>query len=99
MIDESYRVSQSEALLAKFRKLAEQAKSENRLVAFVKAARWIAEELSRTPSEFGESSEYLANAMIQIRRAFVRPLYVEYGVHEHTRSVFLRKFVLLDPPS
>ncbi|MCU0703978.1 MAG: hypothetical protein MUF18_08385 [Fimbriiglobus sp.] len=57
----------------------------------VKAAKWMLEELERTPEEFGESREYLPHADLHMRLAFVPPLFVQFGVHHSTRTVFISK--------
>ncbi len=95
--DDRYRLSNSDAAAAAFRAVADRARAERRLKAFAVASRWIVEELARTPSEFGESREHLADAGIVMRCGFARPVYVEYGVHADSRTVFLRRFELLPP--
>ena len=57
----------------------------------VKAAKWMLEELERTPEEFGESREYLPHADLYMRLAFVPPLFVKFGVHRPSRTVFISK--------
>jgi hypothetical protein len=90
-----YTVDNSGLVAELFRTAANQAADEGRLPVFLLAARWIISELERTPMEFGESREYLPTAQIHGRCGFARPLYVEFGVHEPTRLVFLRKFRLV----
>jgi len=95
--DPLYTLSQSVAVSDGFRAIVAQAKAERRLPIFTRASRWIVEELARTPTEFGESREYLAEAEIAMRCGFARPVYVEFGVHEESRTVFIRRFKLLPP--
>jgi hypothetical protein len=98
MADEPYRLDQSALVIEGFRQLVAQARAEGRIQIFLQAARWIVEELTRTPSEFGESREYLAAADIRMRCGCARPLYVEYGVNEPNRVVTFRRFKLLKEP-
>lgn len=98
MADQPYRLDQSVSVTEGFRQLVAQARAEGRIQIFLQAARWIVEELTRTPSEFGESREYLEAADIRMRCGFARPLYVEYGVNEANNTVFLRRFKLLKEP-
>jgi len=93
--DTRYHLAQSEIVSDGFRAIVAQAKAEQRLPIFTRASRWIIEELARTPNEFGESREYLPDAEIAMRCGFARPVYVEFGVHEESRTVFLRRFELL----
>ena len=95
--DDRYQLSQSGSVSDGFRAFVAQAREEGRLPIFARASRWIVEELVRTPGEFGESREYLPDAEISMRCGFERPVYVEYGVHEESRTVFLRRFKLLPP--
>ncbi len=93
--DEPYRLGQSAELVAEVRRLLEVARRQGRLREFGQALKWITEELQRTPDRFGESREWYPAAELQARCGFARPLYVGYGVHEPSRRVFLRRFVLL----
>jgi hypothetical protein len=49
------------------------------------------EEMERTPLELGESREFLAHAELHMRIAFVPPLYAIFGVHQPSRTVFVRR--------
>lgn len=90
-----YRVVNSAAVAEQFRALAEEARGSGRLAAFLAAARWIMEELARTPTEFGESWMTRPGSDLIFRRGFARPLHVQYAVREEERVVFIRRFVLV----
>lgn len=92
---EWYRVSQSAAVDEQLRGIIAQARAEGRLRALTAALKWVKEELERTPDEFGESREYYAAAALAARIGFARPLAVGFGVHEPSRTVFVRRFGLL----
>lgn len=92
--DDRYQVHNSAAVAEQFRHLAEQARTSGRYQIFLRAARWIIEELERTPNEFGESRESWPERSISVRCGFARPLYVEYAVHESHRAVYIRRFSL-----
>lgn len=89
-----YRLDQSADVSAAFRSIVAGVRGLGRLDIFVPAARWIVEELARTPNEFGESRDWFADAGTQARCGFAGPLYVAFGVHEESQVVFLRRFVL-----
>ena len=91
----AYAVQTSGLVADQFRRAADRAVAEGRLPLFIAAAKWAVSELERTPSEFGESREDLPADRIQLRCGFARPVYVEYGVHEPTRQVHLRKWRLV----
>ena len=95
MTDPPYQLFELPGVAAGFRAAADQARRQGRLPLFVRAARWVMEELARTPGEFGESREWHEHARIQARCGFARPLYVEFGVDEANRIVYLRRFVLV----
>jgi hypothetical protein len=62
----------------------------------LRAARWIMEELARTPLEFGESRENYPGAKLKLRIAFASPLVVNFGVHESSKTVFIRSIELME---
>jgi hypothetical protein len=92
--DDRYQVHNSATVAEQFRRLAEQARASDRLPLFRRAARWIIEELERTPNEFGESREAWPERSIAMRCGFAGPMYVEYAVYESERAVYIRRFAL-----
>jgi len=88
-----YDVSASLAARERFRHAIEKARVAGQFDVAVQAAKWIREELARTPLEFGESREVLPAMQLQVRVAFVRPLGVKFGVHEVEKKVFITSFM------
>ena len=95
-MDVRYRVSNAGRVSDELRAAFALAESKSMLPLAVRAAGWIVEELERTPDEFGESRDYLGYAQIQIRIAFAAPLFVVFGIHEDSRTVFVRKIGWLE---
>ncbi len=93
--DSLYRVDHSAEVAEQFLKLSEQAQASGRRTAFLRAARWIMEELASTPHEFGESRERYEALRLTRRCGIVRPLFVDYAIHDEHRIVFIRRFALL----
>lgn len=92
--DDRYQVFNSAVVAEQFRALAGEARATGRLPVFLAAARWVMEELKRTPTEFGESWITLPGSGLIFRRGFARPLFVQYAIHEDERVVYIRRFVL-----
>jgi hypothetical protein len=91
MADE-YRLAPSEAANEELRQGLLAANAHGVLPVTLRAARWIMEELRRTPLSFGESRDYLPHLELHMRVGFARPLSVHFAVHERTRQVFIRSF-------
>lgn len=91
----AYTVHISGAVADQFRDASRRAVAEDRVALFVAAANWAVTELERTPSEFGESREVLPVSGLRVRCGFAGPVYVEFGILELKRQVFLRKFRLV----
>ncbi len=87
-----YKVVNSGAVADEFRQASNVARAAGQLSLFVASAKWIMEELSRTPGEFGESREERAGDGLVSRCGFAGCLYVEFAIHEQQRVVFLRRF-------
>ncbi len=88
-----YRVSFSRDVANELRDLGRIARSEGRFRPFAEAATWIAEELERTPHEFGESREELGSLAFRCGSAGI--LYVAYAIDEADHVVFIRRFALV----
>jgi hypothetical protein len=95
-MDERYKISHAGRVSDELRAAFAQAEVKGLLPLAVRAARWIVEEMERTPDEFGESRDFLAYADIQIRVAFAAPLFVIFGIHGESRTVFVRKIGWLE---
>lgn len=88
-----YKVSFSRDVADQLRRVGEAARAEGRLQGFIDGGRWIFEELSRTPSEFGES-RYEAGSLA-FRCGFAGAVYVEYAVNSDAHVVFIRRFAIV----
>jgi hypothetical protein len=84
-----YRLSQSGRVSDQLRAVFARGAAEGASRVTAQAAKWMIEELERTPAEFGESRDFLAHAELQSRIAFVPPIYVRFAIHEPTRTVFV----------
>ena len=93
MSDERYRVVNSSAVEAQFLQVLALADGKGLQAQALRAARWIMEELRRTPHEFGESR--WESRSLLARFAIVRPVLVEFAIHRTERVVFLRRFALV----
>jgi hypothetical protein len=90
MSDERYRVLNSKSVEDQFLQVMGLAEQSGLREAALRSARWIMEELSRTPHEFGES-RWITRTLFA-RCAIVRPILVEYAIHHTEKIVFLRRF-------
>jgi len=96
MIEHHYRLDISEEVSNEFLALVVMAREMNILSAFFDAAIWIQSELKRTPLEFGEARySNLLEDRLMLRCATIRPIHVEYVVHEKSRNVFIRSYRLV----
>lgn len=93
MSDAPYRVVNSSEVESQFLQVLSLAAAEGRQSEVLRAARWIMEELRRTPNEFGES-RWETRSLLS-RFAIVRPVLVEFAIHRTERVVFLRRFALV----
>jgi hypothetical protein len=91
MSADRYRVANAQVVADQFRVALSIARERGTLLRAIRSAKWMWEELARTPEQFGESRYYLPNAELHVRIAFVGPLYVLFGYHESARIVFVRK--------
>jgi hypothetical protein len=67
--------------------------------AYIDAFRYILERLQREPLVLGEPSYALPALHLQVRRAAVFPIIVDYAVHDSQPLVFIRGVSLLPLPS
>jgi hypothetical protein len=79
-----------------FRASLRHARETGRQSIALQAAKWIVEELERTPLEFGESRENYTGAKLQLRIGFARPFAVRFGVHVESKTVFIGSIDLMD---
>jgi hypothetical protein len=95
MTEQAYRISNAPELSRQFRELVATARQRGILAEFFQAASWIISELKATPLEFGEGRYAVPGGSLLPRFATVRPLHVEFAVHEAGKTVFLRRFKLV----
>lgn len=86
-----YTVANSHVVAEQFRSAIQVARTSGLFVQVVRASRWILDELTHNPGSFGESREVLPVLDLSLRIGFAGPLYVIFGVHEPSRTVFVRK--------
>jgi len=92
MSSDLYRILCSEAKKAEFREVVATAREHGQFEMAVQAGEWLLEELARTPLEIGESRDELVHLKLKIRFHYVRPIAVQYAVHEVERKVFIVSF-------
>lgn len=91
MSDERYIVANSLEVGRQLRAAIEVARTHGDFAVAVRASRWILDELTRTPASFGESRNYFAEAELHERIGFAGPIFVVFGIHEPSRTVFVSK--------
>lgn len=99
MAEGDYEVISSAKVTAEFKTLLRETRDRGLLASILPAARWIMDELARTPMSFGESRVYLPHLELHLRVGFAGRLMVEFAVHEVSRKVFIRRFRLRLPRS
>lgn len=87
-----YRVSAPGVVTEQLKRALDLARTHGMYPLAVPSAKWMMEEMARTPHSFGESRGHLTHLQLSMRVAFVGPLMVEFAVHEPTRQVFVRRF-------
>jgi hypothetical protein len=90
----NYQVSQSQLVTEQFLQLVALATEQGRRHLFLRAARYVIEELAYDPVRFGESRGVLPHMELSLRIGFAPPVYVEFAIHESSRQVFVRRFGL-----
>lgn len=91
MTDPPYKVSDSREAVRLFRAAIEAARANGDAEAAVLGAEWIMHELAHNPHEFGESREEVSSLRLAVRIGFAGQMHVIFGVHEPSRTVFVRK--------
>jgi hypothetical protein len=93
--EHSYRLEFSGVIRQEFRKLLRQAVWEGRGPQFREAMRIIFHRLASDPKELGEPLYRLTNLRLQVRQVAVRPLVVDFAVHDDYPLVFIKTVALL----
>ena len=89
-----FKVSQSGLANRQLAELLEALRKRGAGGVAAQAARWIIEELARTPLEFFESRNHLEHLELYVRVGFAGPWKVEFAVHVLHRKVFIREWKL-----
>ncbi len=92
-----FRVIASDAVQAQFRKLAASAAVQGRGEEFLAAYQRLMQRLETDPLEFGEPRYQLPALGLEMRRAAVAPLLINYGVNLHQRFVVVQAVDLMSP--
>jgi hypothetical protein len=90
-----YHVSMSGLTRKHLRELHRQEAEAGRGQRVISAFREIVARLQRDPLIFGEPRYHLPVLKLLVRQGAVRPLVVDYAVHETQPVVFIRGFTLL----
>lgn len=90
-----YTVEISAAIAGTIRQLHEQAVREQRGKLFVTALSECTTRLEEDPRSFGEPMYRLPLLQLQVRHGAVRPLFIDFAVHDERPLVFIRKVQLL----
>jgi hypothetical protein len=90
-----FAISHSRSVQESFERSLERTRRDGRYPVALRAAHFLWDELAYDPFGFGESRYHLKAADLHIRIGFAPPWGVEYGIHLPSRTVFLRRFVLL----
>jgi len=80
----------------KIRALFDKACRENRGKEFLAAFKAISHRLITDPHEFGEPLYHLPLLKVQVRKAIVIPISVDYSVSKHHNNVVLKGLKLMD---
>lgn len=83
---------------AQLRAIGRHAKYSGTADTIADAFRRILHRLGRDPREFGEPMYHLKAMRMHVFNATVRPLYVEYGVHDEEPIVVIRYAARMSPP-
>lgn len=93
--DDDYVVSASPAVVRAISRLQEQAKEEHREKEFNQALKLIYERLRRNPREVGDARKNMRGMHAQLRGVAVRPIFLEFAVHNTERIVFIGTVMLM----
>jgi hypothetical protein len=89
--DTPFTVVNSQEASHQFRMSLERAHAHGELEVALQGARWIMHELAHAPQTFGESREEVSPYQLAMRIGFASPMYAIFGIHEPSRTVFVRK--------
>ncbi|HSQ57309.1 MAG TPA: hypothetical protein VLM40_16425 [Gemmata sp.] len=90
----NYQVSQPPTVTDQFLLITALARAQGRLRLVLRASRYLLDELAYDPIHFGESRGTYPHLQLEMRIAFVPPVYIWFAVHEPSRQVFIRRLGL-----
>ncbi|SRR5229473_5529422 len=90
-----YQVGFSGLIRQELRKLLRQAVWEGRGPQFHEGLRSIFHRLASAPKDLGEPLYRLTTLRLQIRQVAVRPLVIDFAVHDEYHLVFIKTVALL----
>jgi hypothetical protein len=93
-----FRVESSALVTAATRALLLRAVQTGRGAEALAAYRGLIDALETRAREFGEPLYPLTHMQLQVRAGSIRPLMVNYAVHEEQPLVFIRYFALMSDP-
>jgi len=93
--ERSYRVEFSGLIRRELRKLLRHAVWQGRGPQFREALRTILNRLTNDPNSLGEPLYRLAALRLQVRQVAIRPLVVDFAIHDDYPFVFIKTVALL----
>lgn len=90
-----YKVVCSDAIKQAVRQLHRLARQQGRADAVLRALNEISARLERDPVEAGEPTFPLVALQLKLRTVVVRPVAVEFAIHDAQPVVFVKSVVLL----
>lgn len=94
-----YEVHFSRAVAERLRRLQRRASRAGRGDLLIHALRTIVHRLRHEPLTFGEPLYRLPALRLQVRCAVVRPLVIDFGVHEDRPVIYVKGVQSLEDPS
>ncbi len=89
-----FAVSQSMLAMEQLDEILSVLRGRGETALAASSVRWILEELTRTPMEFGESRFHLEFLDLFVRVGFSGPICVNYSVNPASHQVFIRRWGL-----
>jgi len=87
-----YKVVLSGQLRDKLKELHRRAQDKGQAARVLSAVKRILTQLRMDPLRFGEPRYMLYHLQMEMRVGAVAPIWVQYGVHQERRIVFVRDF-------
>lgn len=98
MTPERWSVGTTGAADAEFTDILTRALAVGQEQSIRTAALGIVAALLESPRDFGEPLRHFRQMKMTVRNAAIRPLYVEFGVHDEQPMVVIRRFRWMSAP-